>query len=223
MILSHGNHRTKDAGVCLLEAVAYLSGERHTDAPCCACPILTDYGRRLNDGPWPSDEVRTEALFPLIPLISGSKANLETERKRAAFLVTAATKTVFPYILKNTGKSAYLPLFRRLPDLHTAADAHEIGFACDYFRYSICGLDATKSTDISQKYYSDGKESDASFICALMLSSAAEYYADDCYDFAAFNAVRVGEAMGENGLTAEKQHDLLLLEADIFAEAAKIT
>jgi hypothetical protein len=184
---------------------------------------LTDYGRRLNDGPWPSDEARTTALFPLIPLISGSKASRETERKRAAFLVTAATKTVFPYILKNTGKSAYLPLFRRLPDLNTVADAHEIGFACDYFMYSVCGLDATKSTSITQKYYSDGKDSDAAFICALMLSSAAEYYADASYDFAAFNAARVGEATGENGLTADKQHDLLLLEADIFAEAAKIT
>ena len=208
--------------MCLLEAVACVNGERHTDAPDCACPILTDYGRRLNDGPWPSDEDRTMALFPLIPLISGSKSTRETERKRAAFLVTAATKTVFPYILKNTKKSAYLPLFRRLPDLRTNTDAYEISFACDYFRYSMCGLDATKSTDIMQKYYSDGKESDAAFICALMLASAAEYYAEDCYDFAAFNAVRVGEATGENGLTEKKQHDLLLLEAEILAEAAKI-
>lgn len=223
MILSHGNHKTKEAGVCLLEAVAYLNGEKHTDSPNCACPVLTDYGRRLNDGPWPSDEARTAALFPLIPLISGSKADRKTERKRAAFLVTAATKIVFPYILKNTGKSAYLPLFRKLPDLNAVSDAYEISFACDFFRYSVCDLDSKKSTSIMQKYYNSGKESDASFICALMLSSAAEYYAEDCYDFAAFNAVRVGEAKGENGLTAEKQHDLLLLETDILAEAAKIT
>jgi hypothetical protein len=39
--LSHGSHDRREDGMCLMEAVAFLAGERHSDRPVCACPVLS--------------------------------------------------------------------------------------------------------------------------------------------------------------------------------------
>jgi hypothetical protein len=36
--------------MCLLEAVAYLAGEPHSDCPTCVSPVLAAFGRSINDG-----------------------------------------------------------------------------------------------------------------------------------------------------------------------------
>lgn len=47
--LSHGSHAERDDGMCLLELVAYLAAEEHTDRPRCVSRILGHAGRELND------------------------------------------------------------------------------------------------------------------------------------------------------------------------------
>jgi hypothetical protein len=47
--LAKGGHSNPGSGVCLLEAVAYVAGELHTDHPQCASEILGAFGRNLND------------------------------------------------------------------------------------------------------------------------------------------------------------------------------
>lgn len=47
--LDKGAHSTRDEGVCLMEAVAFVAGEPHTDHPVCASPVLGAFGRSLND------------------------------------------------------------------------------------------------------------------------------------------------------------------------------
>lgn len=67
--LKSGSHGGREAGVCLLEAVAWVAGEPHTDHPACACPILATFGRQLNDVL--PDEKR-QRLRTFIPRIVGT-------------------------------------------------------------------------------------------------------------------------------------------------------
>lgn len=47
--LAKGGHINPEAGLCLLEAVAYVAGEPHGDHPTCTSPVLGRFGRNLND------------------------------------------------------------------------------------------------------------------------------------------------------------------------------
>ncbi len=38
--LAKGGHDDPGQGLCLLEAAAYLAGEKHSDHPACVSPIL---------------------------------------------------------------------------------------------------------------------------------------------------------------------------------------
>ena len=68
-------------GVCLMEAVAWVSGERHTDHPPCACPVLTNLGIEINDSLNDTDRQR---LIPAIPALVGSNSgSRRTYFKRA--------------------------------------------------------------------------------------------------------------------------------------------
>ena len=46
LLLANGGHKSADDGMCLMEAVAYVAGEPHSDSPACASPILASIGRR---------------------------------------------------------------------------------------------------------------------------------------------------------------------------------
>lgn len=67
--LAPGKHRSPSRGLCLLEAVAYFAGERHSDHPRCVSPILGSFGRHLNDA-LPSD--MRQRLAPLAPSLVGT-------------------------------------------------------------------------------------------------------------------------------------------------------
>src|SRR5690606_8813913 len=47
--LMKGSHRRREDGVCAMELVAWIAGEPHSDAPRCACPVLTAFVTHLND------------------------------------------------------------------------------------------------------------------------------------------------------------------------------
>lgn len=68
-----GAHYDRKEGVCVMEAVAWLSGEEHSDAPKCVPKSLARFLRHWNDA-YATDEygrkLRTQWLKPLIiPLI----------------------------------------------------------------------------------------------------------------------------------------------------------
>lgn len=69
--LLYGSHSTADDGLCLMEAVAYIAGEPHSDHPACASPVLSAIGRSLNDR-FRDDE--RQLLVPLIPRLVGTHA-----------------------------------------------------------------------------------------------------------------------------------------------------
>jgi hypothetical protein len=68
--LSQGSHPDTSEGVCLLEAVSWWVGEKHSDFPECVDPILANLGQTLNDSML--DHYR-EGFASLIPLIAGTR------------------------------------------------------------------------------------------------------------------------------------------------------
>jgi hypothetical protein len=67
--LEKGAHRRRVDGMCLMEAVAFLTSEQHTDRPVCVSPVLGEFGRGLNDV-LPDD--RRQALLAFIPSLPGT-------------------------------------------------------------------------------------------------------------------------------------------------------
>ena len=41
--LDKGSHRSFEEGMCLLEAVAWVAGETHSDRPKCASPVIAAF------------------------------------------------------------------------------------------------------------------------------------------------------------------------------------
>ena len=76
--LAKGGHQSPDEGLCLLEAVAFLAGERHTDSPACTSPVLSEMGRDLNDAL--PDDLRQQ-LIPLIPDLPGTAGDGHDETR----------------------------------------------------------------------------------------------------------------------------------------------
>ena len=83
LVLRSGSHSTRAAdALCVMEAVAWVAGEPHSDHPACACPVIGAFLRSWNDN-LPDDETRTRLLAPLIPRIVGSRATREVEARRS--------------------------------------------------------------------------------------------------------------------------------------------
>src|SRR5881296_339189 len=73
---SHG----PDGQMCVMEAVAYVAGEKWSAAPACASPVLTAFCVSWNDAM--SDEDR-QILKLLIPKLVNTRASVQVERKRS--------------------------------------------------------------------------------------------------------------------------------------------
>ena len=80
--LESGSHATREEGVCAMEAVAWLAGEPHSDAPECASPVIAAFLRSWNDA-LPTDEGRQRLLLPLLPLAVDTRADDDTELWRS--------------------------------------------------------------------------------------------------------------------------------------------
>lgn len=66
LVLARGKHVHPEVGLCLLEAAAWLAGEKHTDRPLCVAEDIAHLGRELNDA-LPDD--RRQQLAPLARLM----------------------------------------------------------------------------------------------------------------------------------------------------------
>src|SRR5579859_2765923 len=77
-----GQHKTRKQGMCVMEAVAYIAGEKHSDHPKCACPILSTFLRIWNDT-IKNDDRRRELLGQFVFRLPGTKASPEIEVRRS--------------------------------------------------------------------------------------------------------------------------------------------
>jgi hypothetical protein len=95
--LSEGAHSNPQDGMCIMECVAYIEGEKHTDHPKCACPVVTSFAIRTND--WMKGEER-QLLLPFVLRIAGSKSSLEVEKQRAFMAADYAVRKFAPIALR---------------------------------------------------------------------------------------------------------------------------
>jgi hypothetical protein len=128
--LKNGSHREREAGVCLMEAVAWFANEPHSDHPQCASPVLTHFGIGLNDNF--TDEYRKK-LIPLIPKLVGTR-NPNLEAARLSVLCNGVLRQILPASL------------RRFADRVQAAGDAELA---DKFRNHACQSEELPEIKIS--------------------------------------------------------------------------
>ena len=79
--LAKGGHSDTHDAMCVMEAVAYIAGEPWSDAPQCACPVITAFMVSWNDVL--EDEPRNRLLKPLVPLLVGTRSTKQVEERRS--------------------------------------------------------------------------------------------------------------------------------------------
>ena len=100
MRLTYGGHASHD-GQCLVEAAAILGGEEKSDHPVCVCPVLRNYGIRLNDGMGmhaEGDALRETYLADLAPRLVDTVGDSDLERIRGYILLDAAVREFLPLL-----------------------------------------------------------------------------------------------------------------------------
>jgi len=78
-----GGHQP-NSKMCVMEAAAYVAGEKWSDHPSCVSPLLGAFLRSWNDAIL-DDKARTDLLAPLIPLVLGTTKAGDNERSRLAW------------------------------------------------------------------------------------------------------------------------------------------
>ena len=162
LVLQAGSHSTREAGLCAMEAVAWLANEPHSDAPACTCPVIASFVRAINDT-MPSEE--RQKLVAYLPRLIGTQVDTAAKVKRAELIALATIRTIVPIALRAIG-------------LNDHADK----LAC--FDGTLSA--ASAASDAASRAASDAA-SDASFAARYAASAAhsASYAADDAASYTA--------------------------------------
>ena len=115
--LENGSHHSPDEGVCLMEAVAWLAREPHSDEPKCVCPVLGAFGRGLNDC---LDVERRGRLKPLIPALVGTASDGHAEA-RGFMAMDWIVRTYTPAWLRLARLDSEADDLQSLPEIADAA------------------------------------------------------------------------------------------------------
>ncbi len=101
LTLYSGGHHPDEGRMCVMEAVAWVAGEPHSDTPSCTNPVVASFARTLNDRV-DDDALRTQLLAPLIPELLGHPAsNPEINRILAFKCADYAVRQVAPRALES--------------------------------------------------------------------------------------------------------------------------
>jgi hypothetical protein len=76
-ILSRGKHRSPRRGACFMELVSYLAGERWSDHPACAHPLLAAAARDVNDCTSDAGRARLAGLIPAVIGLTGEDLHID--------------------------------------------------------------------------------------------------------------------------------------------------
>ena len=127
LALSRGSHEEFNRGMCVMEAVSYVAGEPWSEAPQCACPVITNFLMNWNDTLPDAD--RTRLLRPLIPLIVGTRSTKEVEERRSYMALDWLIRVFVPKWLDI------------VPSLHEhAKDLRDLGAITDIASAEAAGV-----------------------------------------------------------------------------------
>lgn len=116
LVLHAGGHTDRRDGLCAMEVVAWIAGEKHSAEPQCACPVLSAFMRSWNDA-IPDDARRTELLKPLLPRLVGTKSTKRVEQRRADLALDWLVRVQTAAWLDLAKLSAEAETLRKLPAL----------------------------------------------------------------------------------------------------------
>ncbi|MGD9631443.1 MAG: hypothetical protein AB7V18_19565 [Pyrinomonadaceae bacterium] len=122
--LSFGFHAAPEDGMCVMEAVAYVSGEMHSDTPQCVCGSFIGVARAINDKMTPSQ--RDKYLTPLVFEFPGTKLpenGLDFQKKMEIWQRRAQFQSDICDILamtdnRHSGLSKYYGWRKTIPVFH---------------------------------------------------------------------------------------------------------
>lgn len=148
-----GSHLSREQGLCVMEAVAMLAGEAHSDSPACADPAISKLAIWVNDSC--DDKLRNELLRDLPWRIVGTKATAEIEQQRAYMAADWALRFVCPIILRRAGLKDHATTLESLGsvvDQESATAAYaaaNAAYAAAYAAYATAnaGASAAASAD----------------------------------------------------------------------------
>jgi hypothetical protein len=188
--LAHGSHGSPEQGLCFMEMVAWFAGEKHSDKPACACPVLGSYGIGLNDRM--PDGLRNELLKPLVPMIAGTKGARADEQRRAEFLAMWSINKIIPIALRAAKLEEHAVACESattLPDAAYAAKAAAYAaYAADAAAYAADAAYAAKAAAYAAAYAADAADAAADAADAAKAAKAAAYAAAYAADAAAYAA-----------------------------------
>ena len=112
--LKAGAH-SPDSTFCVMEAVAFVAGEKWSDSPECACPVISAFMREWNDA-LPTDEDRDRLLKPLIPILVGTR-NKALEERRSLMAADWLVRVNTPAWLRLAGLDKHAEILSSLPEI----------------------------------------------------------------------------------------------------------
>lgn len=113
--IRHGAHDSFYDGLCIMEAVAYIAGEEHSDRPYCVSPTISEFLRVWNDG-LGSDEER-ELLRPLMLSVLDTRSTPAAEGRRAWMCADWLIRVNLPAWLDLMDLDEHAARLRGLPEI----------------------------------------------------------------------------------------------------------
>lgn len=115
LTLSRGSHIHKNEGTCVMEAVAWLAGEPHSDKPQCTNFFIRNLMIEWNDS-LPSDGMRNKVLGPLLIHVVGTNQP-QFDFERSFILIDAMIREMIPFRLRTMKNYTFAEVLRRLPPI----------------------------------------------------------------------------------------------------------
>lgn len=117
VVLDRGAHDRPEYGMCVMEAVAYFSGEEFSDHPTCVSPRIGAFLRTWNDQL--EDEPR-QRLQPYIQRVVGTNTEPADEETRAWLATDWLVRVHTPVWLELAGLKNEAAKLRALPALSSS-------------------------------------------------------------------------------------------------------
>jgi hypothetical protein len=115
--LEHGSHDDREDGMCAMEAVAWLAGEPHSDAPSCTSPVLAAFARYWNDA---LNDDKRQMLKPYLRRLIGTNTGRVDDEKRAWVATDWLVREYLPVWLELAKLTQDADQIRALPEITSA-------------------------------------------------------------------------------------------------------
>jgi hypothetical protein len=113
--LSKGKHTSPEEGTCVMELASMLAGERFSDHPGCACPVIGSFLRAYNDS---IGDGHRQDLYAYASKIVGTRSGAQVQRARANRLFEWASEMRLRRLPRRLLPSAVRPVgLRREPPM----------------------------------------------------------------------------------------------------------